>query len=148
MQTILCKHSHHLPDTEVLGLLETDRDRGLDSFEVTRRQRHFGPNVLTQKRGQGPLIVFLLQFHQPLVYILLSATVITAVLQEWVNAGVIFGVVLVNALIGFVQESKAVKAMEALARSMDSEATVIRAGQKKKVTSADLVPGDLLVPGP
>jgi cation-transporting P-type ATPase F len=145
VQTILCQHWHHLPDTEVLGLLESDRDRGLDTFEVTHRQQHFGPNVLTQRRGKSPLVLFLLQFHQPLVYILLSATVITALLQEWVDSGVIFGVVLVNALIGFVQESKSVKAMEALARSMDSEATVIRAGRKKKVSSGELVPGDMVI---
>ena len=145
MQTILGKHWHHLPDTEVLGLLETDRDRGLDKLEVRRRQQDFGPNVLTQKRGKSPLLSFLLQFHQPLVYILLGATVITVFLQKWVDAGVIFGVVLINALIGFVQESKAVKALEALTRSMESEATVIRAGQKQKVSSTDLVPGDLVL---
>jgi len=145
VQTILSKHWHHLPDTEVLGLLETDRDRGLDKLEVRRRQQHFGPNVLTQKRGKSPLLSFLLQFHQPLVYILLGATVITAFLQKWVDAGVIFGVVLINALIGFVQESKAVKALEALTRSMESAATVIRAGQKQKVSSTDLVPGDLVL---
>ncbi len=117
MQTIVWKHWHHLPDTEVLALLETDRDRGLDNTEVTRRQQHFGPNVLTQKRGKSPLLSFLLQFHQPLVYILLGATVITAFLQEWVDAGVIFAVVMINAVIGFVQESKAVKALAALKRS-------------------------------
>lgn len=142
---MLSRHWHHLPDTDVLGLLEADRDQGLDSFEVDRRQHHFGPNVLTQKKGKSPLILFVLQFHQPLVYILLGAVLITALLQEWVDAGVIFGVVMVNALIGYVQESKAVKAMEALARSMESEATVIRAGQKKKVSSADLIPGDLVL---
>jgi len=145
VRTNLGKHWHHLPDSEVVYLLESNRDRGLDSFEVTRRQQHFGPNVLTPKKGKNPLILFLLQFHQPLVYILLGATAITAVLQEWVDAGVIFGVVMVNALIGFAQESKAVKAMEALARSVDCEATVIRAGQKQKVTSTDLVPGDLVL---
>ena len=134
-----------MPDTEVLRLLETDRDRGLDNFEVRHRQQHFGPNVLTQKRDKSPLLSFLLQFQQPLVYILLDATVITAFLQEWVDAGVIFGVVLINAFIGFVQESKAVKALEALARSMESKVTVIKAGQKQKVSSTDPVPGDLLL---
>lgn len=145
MQTLLAKHWHHLPDTEVLGLLETDRERGLDSFEVTRRQQRFGPNALTQRKGKSPLVLLLLQFHQPLVYILLGATVVTAILQEWVDSSVILGVVLINAFIGFVQESKAVKTMEALARSMDSEATVVRAGQKHTVFSADLVPGDLVL---
>ena len=129
----------------MLRLLETDRDRGLDNFEVRHRQQHFGPNVLTQKRDKSPLLSFLLQFQQPLVYILLDATVITAFLQEWVDAGVIFGVVLINAFIGFVQESKAVKALEALARSMESKVTVIKAGQKQKVSSTDPVPGDLLL---
>jgi len=145
VQTILWKPWHHLPDTEVLALFETDPDRGLDNFEVRQRQQHFGPNVLAPKRGKNPLLLFLLQIHQPLVYILLGATVITALLQEWVDAGVIFGVVLINAVIGFVQESKAVKALEALARNMESAATVIRGGQKQNVSSTDLVPGDLVL---
>ena len=67
MQTNLGKHWHQLPDTEVLGLLETDRDRGLDYSEVTRRQQQFGPNVLTQKKGESPLLLFLAQLNQPLV---------------------------------------------------------------------------------
>ncbi len=89
--------------------------------------------------------MFLSQLNQPLVYILLGATLVTALLQEWVDAGVIFGVVLINAIIGFVQESKAVKALEALTRSMESEATVIRAGEKQTVSSTDLIPGDLVL---
>ncbi|MCU0576776.1 MAG: HAD-IC family P-type ATPase, partial [Desulfobacterota bacterium] len=86
-----------------------------------------------------------LQFHQPLIYILLAAGIITALLQEGVDAGVIFGVVLVNAIIGFVQESRAVKAMEALARTMVTEATVMRAGGKTRVSSAEVVPGDVVL---
>ena len=145
MQPITGQHWHHLPDADVLALLETDQDQGLDSAVVRLRQQQFGANVLTQKRDKGPLLSFLLQFHQPLIYILLGATAITAFLQEWVDSGVIFGVVLINAFIGFVEESKAMKALEALARSMESEATVIRAGQKQKVSSTDLVPGDMVL---
>ena len=145
MQSLPGKQWHHLPDTEVLGLLETDGDQGLDKIEVARRQHHFGPNVLTKKRSKSPLVLALVQFHQPLVYILLGATAITAFLQEWVDASVIFGVVLLNALIGFVQESKAVKTMEALARTMVGEATVIRSGQMHKLSAAELVPGDLVL---
>ena len=145
MQTLLPKHWHHLPDTEVLALFETDRIRGLDDLEVRQRQQHFGPNVLTKKKGRNPFLLFLSQFLQPLVYILLGAAFVTAFLQEWVDAGVIVAVVLINAFIGFVQESKAAKALESLARSMESEASVIRAGQKQKVSSADLVPGDLVI---
>jgi Ca2+-transporting ATPase len=82
VETILGKHWHHLPIREVLEFLETRPDRGLDTFEIGHRQERFGPNVLTQKKEQGPLMRFLLQFHQPLIYILLTATLITALLQE------------------------------------------------------------------
>jgi len=88
---------------------------------------------------------FLLQFHQPLIYILLAAGTVTALFQEWVDAGVIFGVVIVNAVIGFVQESKAVKAMEALAKTMITEATVMRSGKKVKISSTEVVPGDIVL---
>lgn len=144
MQTLLSKHWHQLPDAEVLGLLETDPERGLDSFEIKRRQAEFGCNALTRKRRQSPWLLLLMQFHQPLVYILLGATAITAVLREWVDASVILGVVLINAVIGFIQESKAVSSIEALTRSIDGEARVIRAGQMQKVASIELVPGDLV----
>ena len=82
MKTLPGPDWHHLPETEVLGLLETDRDQGLNRIEVTRRQEQFGPNVLTRKRGKSPLVLFLLQIHQPLVYILLGATAITAFLEK------------------------------------------------------------------
>jgi len=145
MDTLLARHWHHLPRDEVVTLLETDATRGLDTFEVARRQTHFGPNRLTLKKGKSPLIVFLLQFHQPLVYILLGAAVITLALQEWVDSGVIFAVVLVNAVIGFIQESKAMKAIEALACAMEGVAMVIRAGKKEKISTTGLVPGDLVL---
>lgn len=145
METILSKLCHHLPIREVLELLETQPDRGLDTFESWHRQERFGPNVLTQKKEQGPLMRFLLQFHQPLVYILLAATLVTALLQEWVDSAVIFGVVLVNAVIGFLQEAKALEAIAALARTMTSEATVLRAGAKKRVPASELVPGDIVL---
>ena len=145
MEVLLSKHWHHLPLAEVGGLLEVDFDKGLDTFEIAHRQEHFGLNVLTQKQAQGPLLRFLLQFHQPLVYILLASALITAILKEWVDAGVIFGVVLVNAVIGFVQEANAVKAIEALRRTMDTEANVLRAGQMRRISAAELVPGDVVV---
>lgn len=145
METLLSKHWHYLSHSEVITLLESDSVKGLDTFEITHRQEHFGPNRLMPKKGKNPLVLFLLQFHQPLVYILLAAVVITFVLQEWVDSGVILGVVLVNAIIGYIQESKALKAIEALTRIMDSTATVIRAGKKIKVPASDLVPGDLVL---
>ena len=145
MDTLLSRHWHHLPRDEVATLLESDATKGLDIFELARRQMHFGPNRLTLKQGKSPLVLFLLQFHQPLIYILLGAAVITFALQEWVDSGVIFGVVLVNAVIGYIQESKALKAIEALARTMEGVAAVVRAGKKQKIAASELVPGDLVL---
>jgi cation-transporting P-type ATPase F len=145
MDTLLSRHWHHLPRNEIATLLESDSTKGLDIFEVAHRQTHFGPNRLTLKKGKNPFVLFLLQFHQPLVYILLGATAITFVLQEWVDSGVIFGVVLVNAIIGYIQESKALKAIEALGRKMEGIATVIRAGKKERISTSELVPGDLVL---
>ena len=145
MNTLIDKHWHHLPVEEVVDLLDTNPEKGLDQFEVKHLQETFGPNAITAKKGKGPLIRFLLQFHQPLIYILIAAGVITAALQEWVDSGVIFGVVLVNAIIGFIQESKAENALAALANTMVAEATVLRWGEKKRIPSADLVPGDIVL---
>jgi len=84
-------------------------------------------------------------FTQPLLIILLSAGVIKALLQEWINAGVIWGVTTTNAIISFIQESKAEGAIAALASSIQTEATVIRDGKKLRIPSRELVPGDLVL---
>ncbi len=144
MQTTLSKLWHHVSEADILDLMETDLDQGLGLLEIENRQERYGPNAITQRKGQGPLVRFLLEFNQPLVYILLAASLITAILQEWVDSGVILGVVMVNAIIGFVQETKALKAIDALARAMTSEATVLRASKKQRVSSAELVPGDIV----
>ncbi|MDY6837052.1 MAG: cation-transporting P-type ATPase [Thermodesulfobacteriota bacterium] len=142
---VLFKESwHHLEIDEIARTLETDPSRGLTEEEVLSRRKAFGENTLTQKTGQGPIIRFLLQFNQPLVIILLVAAVVTLFLREWVEAGVIFGVILINAVIGFIQESKALKAIDALARAMVSNAVVQRAGRRQKVPAQELVPGEVI----
>ncbi len=105
MQTILSNHWHHLPPEEVVQLLDGNPETGLDIFEIKHRQERFGRNVLTPKRGKSPLMRFLQQFNNPLIYILLVATVITAVIKDLVDAAIIFAAVLVNAIIGFIQEA-------------------------------------------
>ncbi|PKN46095.1 MAG: carbonate dehydratase, partial [Deltaproteobacteria bacterium HGW-Deltaproteobacteria-16] len=141
---LIARHWHHLPIDEVAELLESDRERGLDRFAVEHRLKAFGPNAITAQKGQGPLIRFLLQFHQPLIYILIVSGLVTAVLGEWVDSGVIFGVVLVNAVIGYLQEAKAVNALAALARTMTTEATVLRQGEKRRIPATELVVGDIV----
>jgi cation-transporting ATPase F len=136
---------HAIPEADVSELLRTDLQQGLTTLEAERRLAEFGPNELTRHSARGPLMTFLLQFHQPLVYILLTAAVVTAAMEELVDAGVIFGVVLVNAIVGFIQEYRAAKAIDALARSMSVTATVIRDGQKRRLPAQQLVPGDLVI---
>ena len=136
---------HRLPSEAVVSTLETHESSGLSGQTAAERLERYGPNELTRAKGQGPVIRFLLQLKQPLVIILLAAALITLVLAEYVDAGVIFAVVLVNAVIGFVQESRAMKAIEALARAMTSEATVMRDGEKKRIPAVQLVPGDLVL---
>ena len=144
MPTLLNKHWHHLPETEVIDLLNAQPDTGLDTFDIEDRKEKFGVNTLTEKKGKGPLLRFLFQFHQALVYILLVAIGVKLYLDDWVAAGVIFGVVLLNAVIGFVQEGKALRALAALTHALKTEATVLRSGEKQRIDARDLVPGDIV----
>lgn len=144
MQVLLGKHWHHLPEHEVIQLLETDTDIGLDIFDFRHRQERFGPNQLTPKARKSPILRFLSQFNNPLIYILLAATVITAIVKDLVDALIILGVVLVNAVIGYIQESKAESAIESLAQTMTAEATVTRAGKTTRIDATELVPGDIV----
>ncbi len=125
--------------------LGADVHEGLPSEEVRRRQELYGLNRLTRQKRRSEWVRFLLQFHSPLLYILLAAALVTALLQEWVDAAVVFGVVLVNAIVGYVQEAKAEKAVEALAGMVRTEATVRRDGRRQRVPSAELVPGDIVL---
>ena len=145
MQRILDEHCHHIPAEEILGMLGVDPAKGLDLFEVDHRRERFGPNLLKERKGRNPVQQFLLQFHQPLVYVLLASALITAIMKGYVEAAVIFGVVLVNAVIGFIQESKALKAIHALSTSLTSRAMVLRAGNKLHLPSEALVPGDIVL---
>ncbi|OKH39445.1 carbonate dehydratase [[Phormidium ambiguum] IAM M-71] len=139
------QQSHNLSVKEAAQNLDTNLETGLSSAEVAKRQERFGANELKGKSGKNPIIMFLLQFNQPLLYILLIAGAIKAFLGEWVNAWVIWGVTLINAIIGYVQESKAESAIAALASSVKTDATILRDEQKVKVPSHELVPGDLVL---
>ena len=136
---------HGLPPHEVMLLLQTDPERGLSGREANARLERFGPNVLPTAAGGGVLRRALLQFHNPLVYILIAAGVITALLGEYVDSSVIFGVVLVNATLGFVQESRAEAALDALRSMAHTRARVVRDGHEQSVPSEELVAGDLVL---
>ena len=130
-------------------VLRVEIHSGLSAEEAARRLALFGRNAITARKGTPAWQRLLLQFRAPLIYVLLAAGVVTLFLGEHMDSVVIFAVVVVNAIIGFVQESRAVKAIDALARSMRVEATVRRGGIRRRVDASELVAGDvvLLEPG-
>jgi cation-transporting P-type ATPase F len=145
MQTAAHNSWHAVPVSEVAGLLETDLVSGLSADEAGSRLKEYGPNKVTEKPGTPPWKRFLLQFHQALIYILLVASGVTLALGEFVDGLVIFGVVFVLGIIGYIQETKAEGAIGSLKKMLIAEATVRRDGQKQRVRSIDLVPGDLVL---
>ena len=136
---------HALVAHQVVLLLESDVATGLSTHEARERLGRFGPNELPPAAAAGPLVRFARQMHHPLVYVLLVAGAVTAALGNHVDAGVIFGVVVVNAVVGFVQESKAEAALDALRSLVRTEARVLRDGRRQTIPSAELVPGDVVV---
>ena len=128
---------------EVFDLLQT-KPEGLSTREAESRLVHFGYNRLTEKKQIGPLKRFLLHFHDLLIYVLLAASVITALMREWLDSGVIFGVVIINAIIGFMQESRAEQALSSLKKMLSHQATVIRDGTQINIPADQLVPGDAI----
>jgi len=145
MERLIGKHWHHLSAEDAVQMLESNLEKGLSLFEVRHRQDRFGPNEFKGRKPRSPLRAFLKQFAQPLVYLLVLAAGVTAVLAHYVDAAVIFGVVLVNAVVGFLQESKAEKAIESLKQMVQTETTVIRDGVKRRVSSREITPGDLVL---
>jgi magnesium-transporting ATPase (P-type) len=136
---------HARPAAEVLEALASDASRGLTSAEARRRLEAHGPNRLPEAARRGPLVRFLLQFHNPLIYVLLAAGAITLWLDHFIDAGVIIGVVVVNAIIGFVQEGKAERALDAVRAMLASRATVVRDGERHEIDATEVVPGDVVL---
>jgi len=135
---------HTLTQDELLAALEADL-AGLDENEVQRRRALHGFNRLPQPPGKPAIARFLLHFHNILIYVLLGAATITALLNHIVDTLVIIAVVVVNALIGFIQEGKAESAMEAIRQMLAPRAAVIRKGQRQTIDGDELVPGDIVL---
>ncbi|MFA7300592.1 MAG: HAD-IC family P-type ATPase, partial [Sideroxydans sp.] len=135
---------HQLAADEALSAQQVTA-AGLSGEEAARRLAEHGPNLLTPPQKRGLLLRFLLQFHNVLIYVLLAAAVVTALLAHWVDTAVIVGVVVINAIIGFIQEGKAEQAMEAIRRMLSPEATVLRSGKRIAVAAETLVPGDVVL---
>jgi magnesium-transporting ATPase (P-type) len=117
--------------------------QGLSREEISIRLAKYGPNLLPETRARGPLVRFFYQFHNVLIYVLVAASAVTAMLGHWVDASVILGVVLINAMIGFVQEGKAENALRAIRQMLSPNAMVMREGRQMTIPAEELVPGDI-----
>ncbi|MBI5107324.1 MAG: HAD-IC family P-type ATPase [Rhodocyclales bacterium] len=135
---------HTLAADDVLAHHGVDAGNGLSEDEAAARLERHGPNRPRTAPGRSALSRFGAQFAQPLVLVLIAAGVVTGALGEWVDTSVILGVVVVNAIIGFIQEGKAEQALAALARAVATEVTVVRSGRRQRMDAAHLVPGDVV----
>ena len=134
---------HALDCEEVMRNLDTTQE-GLKQGQAQERLELWGSNQLTPAESRGPLIRFAAQFHNVLIYVLLGAAVLTGFLQHWIDTGVIIAVVVVNALIGFIQEGKAEQALAAIRQMLSPVATVLRDGEWVDTPTSELVPGDVV----
>ncbi len=128
---------------------ETQQDlntstEGLSPEEAGQRFEHFGPNRLPEAPRDPWLIRFVRHFHDTLIYVLLGAAAITGALQHWVDTGVILGVVVINAIIGFIQEGKAEKALAGIRKMLSTNARALRNGKWTEIEADQLVPGDIV----
>jgi len=121
--------------------------RGLQEIQVRQRLRKYGPNSFEKKKEETDLSIFVSQFRSPLIYILVIAVLVTLILRDWVDAGVIGLAVVVNTILGFYQERKAQRAIVALRMLLSPKATVIREGKRRVVDATDVVPGDICIVG-
>jgi Ca2+-transporting ATPase len=138
------KQWHTLSEEEVLRALRSDR-HGLDHSEARRRLEKCGPNALKEEERTTPFKIFLGQFKNFLILILIAAVVVSAAIGEVFDAGVIFAIVVACAVLGFVQEYRSERAIQALKRMAAPTAKVIRDGREEEVPAREIVPGDIIL---
>ena len=130
---------------EVIAKLQTDLQKGLSDKEAKERVLAYGPNQLAQASRDPAWKLFLAQFKDFMVLVLLAATAISGLLGEYADAITIAIIVMANAILGFVQEYRAERSLETLKKLTSPEARVIRNGRECKLPSAALVPGDIVL---
>ena len=140
----LPREPHTLGIDDALASFAADR-RGLSAEEAAARLQRHGPNRLPEAKRRSPVLRFLAHFHNVLIYVLLGSAVITAGLGHVADTAVILAVVVVNAIIGFIQEGRAERAMSAIRQMLSPRTAVLRDGRRFSVDSAEVVPGDVVL---
>ncbi len=136
---------HVVPADQVVDRLQTDPTAGLDGAEAARRLSQYGPNRLPEGKQRGALMRFVAQLNNVLVYVLLGAGFVKMMVGLWLDAAVILGVVIINAVLGFVQEGKAEKALVSIRNMLSAEARTVRGRQTRLIAAEELVPGDVVL---
>lgn len=134
-----------IPLQELSGLLSVDFAKGLSTDEVVERHKEYGQNRFTRERSLTLLDRIARQFMSPLVFILIIAAIITLLLREYVDSAVIGLALVINIIVGTLQESRAGKAFDALSSSQERRALIMRDGKRGNIDAADLVPGDVII---
>lgn len=137
-------HWHAMDAQEALKRLEVSED-GLSEAQAGKRIEEAGPNTLEVEEGSGPLTMLLRQVHNPLIYLLVGAAILSLLVEHAVDAVVIAGVIVLNTLLGFIQEWRAEGALAALRRMASPHARVVRDGNPKDIDATEVVPGDILI---
>ncbi|WP_226528246.1 calcium-translocating P-type ATPase, SERCA-type [Metabacillus niabensis] len=135
---------HEMRSDEVMDTIHSDRDVGLTNKEVQKRTQKFGLNELKEADRPSAIIIFLNQFKDFMVLVLLAATLISGLLGEYIDAIAIIAIVIVNGVLGFFQERRAERSLEALKELSAPQVTVLRDGKWEKILSKELVPGDIV----
>jgi len=135
---------HTMEGSEAANKLEVSREKGLSDLEANLRLETYGNNELQEAPPTSIWLMIYEQFTSFVVILLLVAAVISAVLGDWVEAAAIMTIVLLNAVLGVVQESRAEEALAALKKMASPDANVMRDGRRKSITSRDVVPGDIV----
>src|SRR5215471_14676463 len=136
---------HALSQAEVAKRLGTNSAKGLNLSEASARLGKYGPNRLPEGRKRHAFTRFFVQFNNILVYVLLAAGFTKLMLSLWIDAGIIFAVVVLNALLGFIQEGKAEKALDSIRNMLSAEARTMRSGEVRMIPAEQLVPGDVVM---
>src|SRR5262245_59211562 len=136
---------HALAADDEVRRLNTNIETGLGAAEIPQRLAKYGPNRLPEAARRGPLMRFLLQFNNVLVYVLLAAGFVKLMTNLWLDASIILGVVLINALLGFIQEGRAEKALGSIRNMLSAEARTVRGRETRLIPAEELVPGDVVL---
>jgi magnesium-transporting ATPase (P-type) len=136
---------HAMSQAEVVERLATNTESGLNLSEASARLQRYGPNRLPEGKKRGPFAKFFSHFNNTLIYVLLGAGFIKLMMNHWIDAGIIFAVVLINTLLGFIQEGKAEKALDSIRNMLSAEARTMRGDETRMIPAEQLVPGDVVL---